>query len=97
MCSSDLLKLKGEVEEAVKGMNIPSVSVFSPSMLLGKREEFRFGEMIAKAMTVPASFLIPLKYKPVKAEIVAKSMIAATKKGAPGFQIYHYKEMISLA
>lgn len=31
------LKLKGEVEDAVKRMNIPSVSIFRPSVLLGKR------------------------------------------------------------
>jgi len=90
------LKLKGEVEDTLKEMNIPSVSVFRPSMLLGKRVEFRFGEIIAKAVTVPVSFLFPSKYKPVKAEIVAKSMIASAKKEAPGFQIYHYEDMIEL-
>ena len=94
--SNFYLKLKGEVEDAVRDMNIPFVSVFRPSMLLGKREEFRLGEMIAKAMTVPVSFLFPSKYKPVNAEIIAKSMIAASRLKVTGFQIYHYKEIFEL-
>ncbi|MDP4221986.1 MAG: NAD(P)H-binding protein [Bacteroidota bacterium] len=90
------LKLKGEVEDTIRNMNIPSVSVFRPSMLLGKREEFRFGEIIAKALSVPFSFLFTSKYKPIKADQVARAMIAASKKDKPGFHVYHYREMIEL-
>ena len=90
------LKLKGEVEDKLREMKIASVSVFRPSMLLGKRNEFRFGEEVAKAISAPLSFLFPSKYKPVKAENVARAMIAASKKGIPGFHVYHYKEMMEL-
>jgi len=90
------LKLKGEVEDKIQGMKIASVSVFRPSMLLGKRREFRFGEEVAKAISVPLTFLFPSKYKPVKAENVARAMIAASKRAAPGFNVYHYKEMINI-
>jgi uncharacterized protein YbjT (DUF2867 family) len=91
------LRLKGEVEDKIRGMEIASVSVFRPSMLLGKRKEFRFGEEVAKAISEPLSFLFPSKFKPVKAEIVARAMIAASKKAMPGFNVYHYNEMINLA
>ena len=87
------IRLKGEVEDRVRSINIPMVSVFRPSMLLGKRQEFRLGEIMAKAMMVPVSFLIPPMYRPIKAFDVAKSMVAASKKDTPGFHIYHYKEM----
>lgn len=87
------LKLKGEVEEKIQGMKIASVSVFRPSMLLGKRREFRFGEEVAKAISAPLTFLFPPKYKPVKAENVARAMIAASRKAIPGFNVYHYEEM----
>lgn len=60
------LKLKGEVEDKVKTFRIPSVSVFRPSLLLGKRNEFRFAEkvsqfmmithFVSKKFPVPASF-----------------------------------------
>jgi len=88
------LKLKGEVEEKIKEMNIPSVSVFRPSMLLGNRKEFRLGEIIAKIVTVPFSFLFPSKYKPVQAQNVAKAMVEASKRNLPGFRIYNYREMV---
>src|SRR5690606_38585896 len=90
------LKLKGEVEDKIREMNIESVSVFRPTMLLGKRKEFRFAEEVTTAISAPVSFLFPSKYKPVKAEIVARAMITASKRAAPGFNVYHYKEMINL-
>ena len=90
------LKLKGEVEDKIQEMKIASVSVFRPSMLLGKRKEFRFGEEVAKAISTPLSFLFPSKYKPVRAENVAGAMIAASKKATPGFNVYHYREMINI-
>lgn len=90
------LKLKGEVEDKIREMKIASVSVFRPSMLLGKRQEFRFGELVAKSISEPLSFLFPSKYKPVKAENVARAMISASKKAAPGFNVFHYKEMINI-
>ena len=90
------LKLKGKVEDKLREMKIASVSVFRPSMLLGKRREFRFGEEVAKAISAPLSFLFPSKYKPVKAENVARAMITAAKKAIPGFNVYHYREMINM-
>ncbi len=90
------LRLKGEVEDAVMNMNIPSVSVFRPSMLLGKREEFRLTELIAKPLSVAFSFLFPSRYKPINAEKVAMAMIAASKKDIKGFHIYYYREMHDL-
>jgi uncharacterized protein YbjT (DUF2867 family) len=90
------LKLKGEVEDKLREMKIDSVSVFRPSMLLGKRNEYRFTEEVAKAISSPLSFIFPSKYKPIKAENVAGAMIAASKKATPGFNIYHYREMINI-
>jgi uncharacterized protein YbjT (DUF2867 family) len=91
------LKLKGEVEDKLRGMKIASVSVFRPSMLLGNRKEFRLGEEIAKAISAPLSFLFPSKYKPVKAESVARAMITASKKATLGFNVNHYNEMVNIA
>lgn len=91
------LRMKGEVEGAVKDMNIQSVSIFRPSMLLGDREEFRAGETLGKALAIPFSFLVPSIYKPVHGITVARAMIGASKQSKPGFHIYHYNEIISLA
>jgi uncharacterized protein YbjT (DUF2867 family) len=87
------LRLKGKVEYKLREMKIDSVSIFRPSMLLGKRKEFRLAEEVAKTISLPLSFLFPSKYKPVEAEDVARAMIAASKKSSPGFNVYHYREM----
>ncbi len=89
-------KLKGEVEDKVKGMDIPSFSIFRPSLLLGDRKESRPGERIAQALMGAFSFLIPSQYKPISAQDVARAMIAASKRDAPGCHVYHYKEMRDL-
>jgi uncharacterized protein YbjT (DUF2867 family) len=87
------IKLKGEVEDMVKSFSIPSVSIFRPSMLLGKRPESRPMETVAQAISKPLSLLFPSQYKPIAAEDVAKAMVAASKKNEPGFRIYHFREM----
>src|SRR5690242_8899902 len=46
--SNFYFKLKGEVEEEISAMPFESVHIFQPSMLMGERKEFRFGEVIAK-------------------------------------------------
>jgi len=90
------IKLKGEVEDRVKSISIPSVSIFRPSMLLGKRPESRPLETIAQVMMKPMSILFPSQYKPIAAEDVAKAMIGACKQDKPGFRVYHFREMKAL-
>lgn len=91
------LKLKGEVEEAVKSLDLPSISIFRPSMLLGKRNESRPMETVAQVISKPLSFLFPSKYKPIDAASVARAMVAEAKQCKPGARIYHYQEIMALA
>jgi uncharacterized protein YbjT (DUF2867 family) len=89
------LKLKGEVEDKVGSLSIPSVSIFQPSMLLGNRQESRPAESIAQALSKGLSFLFPGKYKPIAAEAVAKAMVAACKQNRQGFRVYQFGEMMA--
>ena len=85
------LKLKGEVEEAIKEVGLNSVHIMRPSLLLGDRKEFRSGEKISKGIMSAFSFLIPSKYKPIHGKDVAKAMLAAAKNGnEEGFFILEY-------
>jgi uncharacterized protein YbjT (DUF2867 family) len=88
------LKLKGEVEDRVGTLEIPSVSILRPSMLLGNRQESRPLETLAQAISRPLSFLFPSKYKPISAGDVARAMLSVSNKEMPGIRIYHYKEMM---
>jgi uncharacterized protein YbjT (DUF2867 family) len=73
------LKLKGEIEEAVQAVGLKSVHIMRPSLLVGDRKEFRLGEKIAQRVMPVFSFLMPKKYRPVKARDVARQMIGIVK------------------
>ena len=88
------LGLKGEIENSIMRLGLKSCLIFRPSLLLGKRNEFRFGEIIAQKIMPLFSFLMKSNYKPIKATDVAKSIVNESKKVSQGNKIYHYSEMI---
>ena len=88
------LKLKGEIENSIIHLGLKSCLIFRPSLLIGKRNEFRFGETIAQKIMPIFSFLMKSNYKPIKAIDVAKSIVNESKKISYGNKIYHYSEMI---
>jgi uncharacterized protein YbjT (DUF2867 family) len=87
------LKLKGEVEDAVKEAGVPSVSIFRPSVLLGERHESRPAETFGKILMNLFSFLVPSRMKPIDADEVAGAMLIAAKKSHKGLHVYHYPEI----
>jgi uncharacterized protein YbjT (DUF2867 family) len=94
------LQLKGIVEKDILAQNYQSTHIFRPSLLLGKREEKRFGEGLFQGIMKPLSPVMIgslQKYKPIEAEDIAKAMIAAAHGQQPGTHIYEYKEIMRLA
>lgn len=91
------LKLKGEVDDAVKLVGLKSVHIMRPSILLGDRKEFRLGEKIGKGVMKIFSFLVPSKYKPVHGTDVAKAMQSVAKKNEEGFFIHEFNSIKQLA
>ncbi|MBL7725192.1 MAG: NAD(P)H-binding protein [Chitinophagaceae bacterium] len=78
------LKLKGEIEDAVKAVGLKNVHIMQPSLLLGNRKESRFGEKIAQWVMPVFSFFIPKKYRPIHARRVAEMMINTVKSDRHG-------------
>jgi uncharacterized protein YbjT (DUF2867 family) len=68
-------RVKGEMEKVVMNLKFEKIVILRPSMLLGKRNELRLAELLGKVVMVGLSFLIPAKYKAIKAEVVARAMI----------------------
>jgi uncharacterized protein YbjT (DUF2867 family) len=94
------LATKGLCEERVAATGIPSCYFFRPSMLLGKRKEFRMGELIGKFFMVTFSFafLGKLKrYKAVKAENVAAAMLYFAVEGNEKRKVVENEEILHLA
>lgn len=93
-------RVKGQMEEALKKMEFPALHIFQPSLLLGKRDEFRLGE---KAASVLAPAISPLlrgkmkKYKPIEAKQVAKAMGAAAQSEKEGVLVHSSDEIAEMA
>jgi len=84
-------KVKGAVEKAVGGVGFDALHIFRPSLLLGKRNEYRFGEHIASVLFKMLSWLFVgslRKYRGIKAETVAGAMIEAAQSDVVGIKIY---------
>lgn len=74
------LKTKGEMELDISaGYSFQKLAFLRPSLLLGPRNEFRFGERFAQFFMVLFSFLMVgnlRKYRPIHDFKVAKAMIS---------------------
>jgi uncharacterized protein YbjT (DUF2867 family) len=80
-------KVKGEIENTVGNIGYDSCYIFRPSLLLGKRNEFRLGERVAAFFMTSFAFAIPKKYKAIEGKQVARAMVAVMNTGGSGIQI----------
>jgi len=81
-------RVKGELEEAVKGLGYQSLTILRPSLILGKRGETRPGEDLAKFFAPKLNFAIPAKYRPIEAETIAAALWISAKLEKPGVNIH---------
>jgi uncharacterized protein YbjT (DUF2867 family) len=93
------LRTKGEMERELAQLPFKAIHILRPSLLIGKRTEFRLGEVIAMALA-PALDLVTLgalrKYHSVRAETVGKAMVAAARQGVSGASVDEYDGIVSL-
>ena len=92
------LQTKGKMEAEVSLFNFRQLSIFRPSFLMGRREEFRFGEELGKVVSSISSVLLfgPLKkYRGIKASTVARAMIRVANN-IPSGRIYQSDEIAKL-
>lgn len=89
-------RVKGEVEEDLKVIPFSYLGLFRPSLLLGQRKEFRFGEEMAKIFSKPLVwFKLMKKYRPIYDHQVAKAMIHfANLSTGDKVQVIENKQML---
>ena len=69
-------KVKGETEEDLKAFQFDYLGLFRPSLLLGNRHEFRFGEQVATFFMKPLVWLkVAKNLRPIYDYQVAKAMV----------------------
>ena len=79
--SSFYLKTKGKIEQELIALGFRHLCIVRPSLLLGKRQEYRWAEAISAKLFPALSFLMVgklKKYRAVKAEKVAEAMFYFT-------------------
>lgn len=94
------LNVKGEMEEAIKSLPFATTWILRPSLLVGKRVEFRLGETLAN---LASKFISPLligrygKYRPIEMDAVAKAMSHLLQKKTLGVRTLESNEIELLA
>ncbi|WP_227871813.1 oxidoreductase [Paenibacillus bovis] len=84
-------RIKGELEQQLAQIGYESLSIVRPSLLLGKRREFRLGERTGAilARVLSPLFIGPMnKYKAISAEIVAEGMYRIACRKPQGTVVY---------
>ena len=98
--NSFYLRLKGEVEEAIKSTGLSAIHIMQPSMLLGNRNEKRMGETLIQGTMKLFSFLLfgtLRKFKAINGKVLAQAMVTAAKNNKEGIFTYQYDEIVKLA
>ncbi len=99
-------RVKGELEDGVKALGYPCLSIYQPSLLLGDREEPRTAEALGiKVMPLVNRALIgPLeKFRGIEAGTVARAMVnevCALARETPAshdVRIHEYPDIVALA
>ncbi|MBH5320517.1 NAD(P)H-binding protein [Paenibacillus sp. GSMTC-2017] len=93
-------KVKGRVEQDLKALQLPSLLIFKPSLILGHREETSFRESFVIKAAEKLSFLFNgrwSKYKPVTANGIAQAMISEALTCDIALHIIESNEIISSA
>lgn len=77
--ASAYLKMKGELEQQVKLLGFVKISIFQPSLLIGKRNDTRIAEQIGAAI-LPLLTRLPFlkRYRPITGEQVARKIWAVS-------------------
>jgi uncharacterized protein YbjT (DUF2867 family) len=93
-------RVKGEAERAVGRLGFAGLHVFRPSFLIGIRNERRPGEAVGIAAARLVSVALiggARKYRPIRAETVARAMVVIARERPAGAHVYAVDAMEGLA
>lgn len=94
------LRTKGALEQQLTKLPFKAIHILRPSLLIGKRAEFRLAEALAMGIAPVLNIVMPgplRRYRSIRAELVGKAMVAAATSGKAGTYIYEYGEILNLA
>jgi len=84
-------RTKGELEESIRELDFPGTLIFRPSLLLGKRTEFRPGEKLGEFFLTGLTPVLQgklKKYRGIQAQTLAVAMVEMAKVELKGLYIF---------
>ena len=81
-------RVKGELERDLRKLPFESIHILRPSLLMGQRDEYRFGEVLGKILLQPLRHLLPMKYRPVRANDVARKALELLDSDKAGIYVH---------
>ncbi len=95
--STFYLRMKGELEEAVKPLPFQQINIARPGPLGGNRKEFRISEVLSFPILKFFNGLgLFKKYRIIDVEIVAKAMMNSTKQNENKWNVFESEEMFTI-
>ena len=82
------LQVKGEIEDVLKSFNFQRTLIYRPSLLLGKRLEYRFGEQLGGVFFKLFSWCVSVKYLQTDSAFLAKIIIENLYTQDFGVKVY---------
>lgn len=91
--TNDYMQMKGELEDKITQLNFKRICIFQPSLLIGQREKFRFGEKLG-SWVLPVLCLLPVLkcFKPIYGYQVAAKICQESTKHGLGIQRFTLDE-----
>lgn len=94
------LRIKGEIECALQGLQFPALHVLQPSLLLGSRRDSRPGEALARLVAPLVNPVLVGRlaaWRALDASVVAMAMLAAVRRDRRSVQRHGSAAIVQLA
>jgi uncharacterized protein YbjT (DUF2867 family) len=87
------LRVKGELEEAIKKIDFDEINIYRPSLLIGNRTDIRVLEKIGQHFSFIINFFLwgsLKKYRSIRVKMLSKFMVNNNHKS--GLNYYYYED-----
>lgn len=97
-CSTNpYLKMKGELEQAVRQLDFDQLAILQPSLLVGPRQKKRPGEAFGEhVLTLLNRIGLGRRYRPISGDQVAKALVSLAGNQTEPVVVYRLDELFKL-
>jgi uncharacterized protein YbjT (DUF2867 family) len=86
-------RVKGEMERALQQVGLTRLSIYRPGLIMTQRNEFRLGERIGMAIFPLLQWLLPKRFRSIKAQTIARAMLLNSIKKDEGIEVLFNGDM----